>query len=77
MTVEQLLKKYVPDDVKEFAHAPWNYTVIGPAGLEDEAKLFVKLDIGKTKRIVTLTFDIHITDVCVVQTHLDTPKIKS
>lgn len=48
-TVLDMLRSSQPEIMKEFDAAPWNFTVIGPAGLEDAATIVVYLYIGKRK----------------------------
>jgi hypothetical protein len=80
ITVIEAIRKYFPDDVAEFEHAPWDYAVTGSMLLEEPAVFFVHLKVGARRKLVEFTYDIRLQtngDWYVEKTHINSPKIKS
>lgn len=80
VTVIEAIRKCYPDDVAEFEHAPFDYTVLGNLGLEEPIVTFVHLQVGHKRKLLEFTYEIRLQpngDWYVEKTHINSPKIKS
>jgi len=59
-TMDSLLKRIAPHEMKEFYEAPWDYDITSPISTEDEAVMRVRLKYGLTKceKIVVIEIDL-------------------